>query len=680
MIDIPIARQVICFLYLTFVPGFMIMNLLGAQELDNLESFLFSIGLSIAFLFIIGLLLNSFGPSIGISHPLSLVPLTIAISAITVLFAFLSYARNKRVVFPFSNSLKIPISILPLAVPPILSIAGAYLVNISGNSSILLLMIIAIAAISVTSILFQKRQLSKVYPLILLTVSIALLFHFTLISGYVHGADVHLEYYVFRITQNSSYWDPNISFGTTFRALDTSRMNNMLSITVLPTIYSNLLNLDATWTLKVVFPLVFSFLPLGLYVLFQQYFEKRIAFVSVLLVMFGMSFLEITTLARQMIGEVFFVLLLIVLLDKKMKPTFQKTCFAIFGFALVTSHYAMALIFLFLVVVSWLLIFGLRKRSSTIFKPSLIALFFSTMFLWYIYTSWSASFSSIEVFSRNIFSSLGEFFNPSSRGSQVLIGIGLQEATSIWQMASRFFAYATEAFIVIGLFAVVSKKTEKKFEDEFVALLILSGAILAMCILLPQFALSLQMTRFLHITLLILAPMFFLGCETFTRLVLKRKNKLLILLVLSILIPYFLFQTNFVYEITRQESWSVPLSLSRMGLRPYTIEFCYVQEQDVFGATWLSKNLNTKTTMIYADGPSVMNVLTSYGMIERDIGVKVEIISNATNVVSNGTIFLSKINVVNGVFELSNLSDISPILSHTNAVYVNGGSEIYTNP
>jgi uncharacterized membrane protein len=683
-LDVPVARQVICFLYLTFVPGSVIMNLLGVRRFDSLQNVLFSVGLSIAFLMLVGSVLNWFGPLVGFSQPLLVEPLIIVIGGVTLLLASLSFVMNKSIELPFPKNSKTLLLVLPLIIPLVLSIIGAYLVNTSGNSSVLLLMIIAVLVISVASIASQRGSLSKFYAITLLIVGVALLFHSTLVSNYIHGADLHLEYYVFRSTQINAHWDPNLFSGTTWRDLDNSRYNSMLSLTVLPTIYSNLLDLDATWILKIVFPLIFSFVPLGLYALFQIYFEKRIAFVSALLVVFETDFLVITTLAREMIAELFFALLFIVLLNKKIKPTVQSVCFVLFSFALVTTHYSMALIFGFLVFSSWLLILLWKKRTSRVLKPTLLMLFFSIMFLWYIYTSWSAPFNSFTLFLKYNYASLRDFFVLSSRGSEVLRGIGLEQASSLLQALSRYVAYAVEALIIIGVIAVVTKKTKRKLDDEFVALILFTVGILAMCILLPQFALSLQMDRFFHISLLLLAPMFLLGCEAFVTLILKRKTKVLTILILVILIPYFLFQSNFVYAVTGYKSWSVPLSISSMGVRPYTTEFCYVQEEDVYGATWLHNNLNDNTSRIYADAASVFDVLTSYGMIQRDIGGRVEIITNATSLVSNGTVFLSKMNLIDGIYETADGStasiNVSQLQVFTNTIYSNGFSEICKKP
>jgi len=81
----------------------------------------------------------------------------------------------------------------------------------------------------------------------------------------------------------------------------------MLSITILPTIYSSLLNIDPTWTYKILYPPIFSFVPLILFKLWQRKLGSMKAFVaSFLLVAQNTFYTEMLGLNRQMIGDLFF--------------------------------------------------------------------------------------------------------------------------------------------------------------------------------------------------------------------------------------------------------------------------------------------------------------------------------------------------------------------------------------
>jgi len=203
-------------------------------------------------------------------------------------------------------------------------------------------------------------------------------------------------------------------------------------------------------------------------------------------------------------------------------------------------------------------------------------------------------------------------------------------------------------------------------------------ALLAMLILIPGLANTLSMTRFYHVLLFFLAPLCFFGAESLVKFVFRRKTELKVsILLLTLLIPYFFFQISFVYEVTGSESWlSVPLSKQRMGeLRLYGY-YLYIDEQNVFGAQWLHKNIEVKYTQLYADMISHYAVL-SYGMTYSGY---VEMFSNVTPVTANGVIYLNRLNINDGTIigerQSWNYSELS-ILEDTNKIYSNGRSEIY---
>ena len=53
-INIPVIAQLIGFIYLTFIPGYLILRVLKIHEIGNVKSLLYSVGLSIASVMFIG--------------------------------------------------------------------------------------------------------------------------------------------------------------------------------------------------------------------------------------------------------------------------------------------------------------------------------------------------------------------------------------------------------------------------------------------------------------------------------------------------------------------------------------------------------------------------------------------------------------------------------------------------
>jgi len=675
-LDVPVARQVVGFIYFSFFPGFVIVNLLKLDDLDAIETILFSVALSIAFLMLGGLSINELLPLFGILRPLSLMPLMIIFNALIFLGVTLVYFRGETFEFKSSAHLRLsPFSIFFLSLP-MLSVVGSIWVNTYRNNIILLLMIIAIALLFVIGVVFKKLLPPRLHWFAVLSIAVALLYHSSLISNYIlhFGSDVVGEYFVFNIVEKSAHWTSNNPYlGDELLG----RSNAMLSITLLPTIYSNLLNIDSIWIFKALFPLIFSLVPLGLYWMWKTSFGKNYAFISTFLFMAQSTFYtEMLGLNRQMIAELFYVLLLLVVLNKKINPLNKTVCFMIFSFALITSHYGLSEIFLFYIFFTFMILIVFKQSRS--FTPSMIMFFFIMMFSWYIYTSNSSTFNSFIEFGDYIFSQLGDFFDPASRGLTVLRGLGLEASPSFLNMISRVFAYITQAFIVIGFVGLIKKRTKFDLQREYHIFTVLSMAFLLALILVPGLANTLNMTRFYHILLFFLAPLCAVGAETIISFISKQRLEMKTsVLILMVLVPYFLFQTNLMYETTNVESWSISLSKYRMSPLFTNGHFGYTDAYSVFGAQWLSKKVTFERIQIYSDSFARRNELRIYGGIYIN---DIETLSNITKVRPNGIVYLSSLNVIEGIIggvrSLWNSSELN-YLRDLNMIYSNGGGEIY---
>lgn len=154
--DVPILRQIIAFFFLTFVPGLIILRILKIHNIGIIESLLYSVGLSLAFVMVSGVIVNFALPPLGISHPITLIPLIVTFMVFFLILCFLAYRRDKDF-HPTSplpkDSKKIakPGSILkPILLAillPLLAVLGASLVNSYQNNALLFVFIFIVAAI-----------------------------------------------------------------------------------------------------------------------------------------------------------------------------------------------------------------------------------------------------------------------------------------------------------------------------------------------------------------------------------------------------------------------------------------------------------------------------------------------------------------------------------------------------
>ena len=93
-LDLPIFRQVFVFIYLTFVPGFILLKFLKLEEVQIVDTICFSIGLSLAFSMFVGFFINWSFLALGVSRPLSIIPLEVILSLLTLCLFFVGYRRD----------------------------------------------------------------------------------------------------------------------------------------------------------------------------------------------------------------------------------------------------------------------------------------------------------------------------------------------------------------------------------------------------------------------------------------------------------------------------------------------------------------------------------------------------------------------------------------------------------
>lgn len=690
-LDIPVARQIIGFLYLSFIPGMILTRVLRLHKLETLETILFSVGLSIAFLMFIGSLMNGLYPFIGISAPLSTLSLIVTISVcLTVMLYVVSYV-DKDFSSSIEGNLKIRSSILLLFLP-LLSVFGTLSVSYLHNNYALLLMMMFISVL-VFACVSKKLVFPTSYPLTILMIALALLFHTSLFSSRLIGADIHLEYYVFDLAKGNSFWQHIIPSAT----LTTSTYNSMLSITVLPSIYAHILNVEGVWVFKVIYPIIYSMVPLGLYQICKKYIYKEqgnldaktkkrniVAFLGVFFFISGFSFYtEMPAVARQEIAELFFILLIFVMFNKKIDLSKRRILFIIFCASLVVSHYGLSYIGMLFISSAWLsLLFmkGATARVNETLTGTLVALYFLTIFSWNTFVSGSASLETFTEYGKRVFTHFfTDLFNPQTRHPDVLKFLGAGQHLSIGHQIGRIVFYLTVLFIVICVIRLVIERKETEFDRKYVLMSLSSFVILSMCVILPYFA-GLNMTRVYHITLFFLAPLCVLGGDTAFQIMSKvipilKHTNIRLILVSIVLVAYFLFQIGFVYEVIGDVPMSFSLSADRMD--KLVFDSYYIYEKEVYGARWLS-NYKFVSSNVYADYIAKHHVLTSYAMIPQTY---IHELSNTTETIEGTYVYLRRLNVVDdlvsGKYDMWNITEIPSLLNLKNKIYSNGGSEIY---
>lgn len=673
-LDVFVVRQALGFLYLVFVPGFLVLKLLKSEKLNFGETISFSVGLSIAFLMFFGFVLNELLPLVGVVRPLSTELLIVSLNPLFVLLCLTLY-RRERISKNTVSHLPLPdLAIcLALACLPILSVVGSILMNADGDNSLLLLTMILISVCFLAVLALRRKFTLDIFSVALLTIYAAVLFTLWLTTNYILGYDSQSEFYAFQITRNAAFWNPVKTF-----ELERDKAIGTLSVTVLPTIFSNIMGLDHTWVFKIVYPLLASFIPLGLYQFYLLRTKKEAAFLGVFL--FIIHSLGGLGSLKEWIATIFYVLLFYVILTDKISPSKKRILFIVFSGALVVSHYAKSYIFLFILTFMWAALFILKKNAKI--TLNMVLVFLCMAFAWSIFTMQATTFEdlirALDNIRRNLFS---EFFNPESRGSDVMMATGLLPPPTYLHIISRFIFYLTVLLISVGFISLTMKFWKRKTDFEYTLLVFLNMGLLALAVIVPNLAESFKMGRFYRTALTIIAPLCVLGGEEIVaslqriKIPLLQKKFFTIALVSIILVFHFLFQTETVYEIAKVESWSIPLSRYRMP--PQTVSEILLYETDVAGAIWLSQKC--RNSAIYSDYTSKFNVLTSYGLIDFK---RLYTITNTTTTIEVGSlVYLRKLNAINEImtgYSYSwNTTDLKPLFDAQNIIYSNGDCHIY---
>lgn len=676
LFNIPVARQAIGFTFFTFVPGYALIKLLKMKMESPTKTLLFSAGISADFLMLVGLAINELHPTSAVQTPLSQMFLLPVLNIFTLICTILAYTRNRNNEPPNINIEKPSILLILLCIPA-LSIIGAIISGTQGDNRILLFTITAIAALFAIATISKKAVPTKLYPFLVLIIAISLIYHSQMVSDKLlgFGSDVAGEVFTQKIVEKNAYWNPTNPYPGD---QSVGRTYAMLSVTILPTVYSILLNLDSILVFKLLYSFIFALVPLGLYNLWKNFVGEKFAFISAFFFMSFQSFYgEILGINKQMLGELFLVLLLTIILKENTDRSKKIVCVLLFSFALIVSHYALAEIFLFLI--SFVLIVSiLTKKPSRNITPTFVLSFFTIMFVWYIYTSSASVFDAFLTFGQRIYNELGDFLNPQSRELEVLRGLGLEPPPTIWNLISRIFAYITEALIVVGFLNIILKKTKINLNKEYFFLIFVSMLFLGALIVVPGLSSTMNMTRFYHVLLFFIAPLCVIGAESVIKFLTKHEDMIKTsILMIMVLVPYFLFQTSFVYELTNSSSWSLSLSKHRMSQRQIYCTFGYAGEQYISAARWLSNGINAKNVAIYAEPYSRTHELRAYGGIY--VGY-VEALSNVTQIKTRSIVYLNPLNVIEGTVirgrYIWNTTDLQ-FLNDMNNVYTNGGHEIF---
>lgn len=717
-LNMPILRQILGAIFLAILPGVLILLILRLYKLSFLEKCVLSIGLSISFLMLSGLLLNNLSLSLGYLTPLSTITLLIFFNLVFIILAIIGYKVNENRIF-FLPNLNLNTSekvflIVPILFPA-LSIFGMQVMNTTGNNIILIFLLFLIPIYITFICFFNKKFPNRLYPVVILLISISLLLLFSLRSNHILGSDIHSEYFYFQTTLNNLHWS----------TVGGSLLDACLSISLLPTIYESILKVTNTeYLFKILYSLLYSISPLIIYIISKKYIKKSYAFLASCFYMFQANFLWTAYCPRTTIALLFFTLSMMILFSGNIGLLKKKILFIVFMASCIVSHYSTAYIFFFVILGSFLTVKALSKKYTVqkIINLNIVVLFFALIFFWYSQLT-KAPFGAGVGYIKKTISNFGNFFIIESRKTNVQALLGKDVVQKgIPHKIEFMFTWLTFALIGIGIITLIMKYkgmsfTElksknldflKKIELEYFVMALACSGLLVAIVALP-FLSNYGIGRSYAVATTILSIFFviggimlveyilffiknpfasknFYGKKYLQKLHIKGKNKSYLgktffskkriggkkgsdakayLVILLVLIPYFLCVTGVVYNI-----FGVPRSILLNSEGEQYLSM-YVHDTDVISSEWLNKYAY-ENAEIYADhagrlmlGWDGMPNITSLYFIRNSGYIYL----------TYATVLDKRENVVGNFYD--NLANYGLSLINESKTYSNGYSEIY---
>ena len=716
LLNIPVLRQVSGFIFLTFIPGFLVLFILKLNRLGLVEKILLSVGLSVAFSMLFGLAVNGLLLVLGFTKPLSTSPLLISFSIATIVLAIIAYIRNKGITFSFS-ALKLATGekaflILPVLFP-LLSIVGMRIMNLTDNNMLLMLLLFLIPAYVIFVSFYHSKAPQRLYPSLIYLISISLILMLPLRSNHIIGSDVHDMYYLFQMTLQEGHWGLFIG----------GLLDACLSISVLPTIYQSFLQINPEYLFKILPVLLFSISPVVVYIIAKKYIGSFFAFIASFFFMAQFVFLWTAASCNTNLAILFFALAIMVLFHDGMSEFAKRPLFIIFAISCIVSHYSTSYICFFALLFAWIgmeIIPRILTRERKVTTPSenpiagsnphdslpdavpprsnvgasdptatevtqhqlrgvitinMVGLFFVILFFWYSQIT-VAPFNVGVGFLHRTLINLNQWYLVEAKGPTVTaaFGAGISVLT---QQIRVVVSWLTVAFTGIGVLSTIARyrrmvaipKTgrikpdflQSKFEMAYLVMTMGCSTILVLAVVLPYILTGYSMERTHFQMMAVLSPFFVIGGIMVAKWLRARPQWI----ILAVLIPFFMCTTGTMNQI---QGYPGSINLSSTGTE---YESMYIYKQESYAAKWI-KEYGEEKVRVYPSGWRGMHVLTSQGKFRPYSSISfVDQYQESGEV--NGYIYLRPADITVG----RAVTEYSDLFATKSKIYTAGASEIY---
>jgi len=355
-----------------------------------------------------------------------------------------------------------------------------------------------------------------------------LLLSTTLASSQLVGTDINVEYYYARQALINGW---SISLPHSF--------NSSMVLTILAPLLSGegSNQSDLLIVFKVVFPLLFAYVPVLLLYIYSRFMPMKWAFISAFVfVLVPTFFLEMPQISRQMIAELI-VVGMMALLMSKLAHKWKMLGLLLGSLAVVVSHYSVAtfwFVFLFATVIGYWLH---NEKPWRVLDVGFILI--ASLALFYAYSHWVSSGWQVEDIGNAVQGLAANIqgLNPNS---------GIDNKSSV-----NLLPIILTLILSYGIYRLLKSKEAPKLYKVWIAT---ASLLLIIGVIYPAVSNTINFSRYYHLMLIILAPAV---VYSFQRNTLKIATSLALIL--------FLFSSGLIFnllKIDNIEKNQIPYSIA----------------------------------------------------------------------------------------------------------------------
>ena len=364
--------NIVGFLFLVIVPGMLTVAALKIKGLQFWGYAGLIVGFSLFELMVVGLLGNTLLPYLGLVKPLGFwvliaeISLLIAVLSMNAWEGLLDWEINiyEKIYKLFPSKLDTWLSLFPI-VFVIQSVLGSIVLNNGGPGYLTLAMLGEIGVYIFVLIRYRDNIEENTILAGLFFSSLSLLLMTSLRGWYITGHDIQIEYKVFQLTKSGSIWNIETCHDA---------YNACMSVTILPTIFSNLLKVSDPYIYKFFFQIFFAFCPGIIYLVSRRWAGRWMSlFAALFFISFPTFFSDMPFLIRQEIAFLFYGLMLWIIFEPSLQLRNRQLLFMVMGIGVALSHYSttyIVLIIFGLTAISTSILFSLLKFKKIFLKHS----------------------------------------------------------------------------------------------------------------------------------------------------------------------------------------------------------------------------------------------------------------------------------------------------------------------